>query len=223
MLIHTPRLKGRRSGVRAGLTLTEVVVTVAILAILATVVTRSFVNSSRVGGDARRIDQAATTLAKLADASSRNSLYRASLLKETSFSLRMVSTGSYNPSRLSYLTDRPASTAKTYCGTTYTSTTWKYPFYNRIIPPTGLLIAEGFFAEDATIRFDSTGTNSTTMASLTTSGFMAIVMKNVTLGDAEALRTRVEGLTSESNVGSVRFDDTLDPTTVYYYWNIHGC
>lgn len=208
---------------RSGLTLTEIVVTIAILAILSTVVTRSFVSSSRTGGDARRVDQAAVTLARLADASSRNSIYRVSAGKESSFALRMISTGSYNPSRLSFLVTRPLGTDKTYCGTAYPTTTWKYPFYNRIIPTTGLLIAEGFYADDLTVRFDSTGNISASMASLTTSGFMAIVMRGVVLADAQALRTVVEGLTSGPTTGSIRFDPTIDPTIVYYYWNIHGC
>ena len=208
---------------KSGLTLTEVIVTLTILAVLAAVVSRSIVNSSRNAGDARRVDQAAVTLAKLADASSRNSMYRASLLKETSFSLRMISTGSYNPSRLSFLVSRPASTDKTYCGTTYTSTAWKYPFYNRLIPRSGLLIAEGFFVDDLTVRYDSTGNISATMATPTTSGYMAIVMRGVDRKDAVSLRTRVEGLTSGPTTGAIRFDDTIDPTTVYYYWNIHGC
>ena len=207
----------------AGITLMEMIVTLTILGVLAVPITLNFAASSRLGGESARLDQAVLTLRKIADWSSRFSGTQGA----NSFSQVML-VGGTNPGRLSYLTRKVITGDVNACGGAFlTPANWRGPFYNRIIPPTGLKIAEGFFADDTLSRYNAAGVVEKVPAGFTNTntvvpGTLAIVMRNVTRTDALGLRTRIEG-TSTATTGTVRFATTGDPVTVYYHFNIHGC
>lgn len=207
---------------RPGLTLLEVIVTVTILAVIAVPITLNFAISSRLGGESARLDFAALTLAQIADASARFSGTQGT----TSFTQTILPGGGTNAGRLSHLTTKIVAGSGNACGGNYlTPGNWKAPFYNRLIPSTGLQIAEGFFAQDLLVRYDSVGViraNPGTTTNTTSWATMAIVMNNVSRSDAMGLRARVEG-TSTATTGTVRFPDTGDPVSVQYHYNIHGC
>ncbi len=220
------RAKAAALSLRVGLTLLEVVVTIAILGIIAVPITLNFASSSRGGGESARLDQAAIQLAKIADAAARFSGIQAGT---PSFSQVLFVGGGTNPGRLSQLTTEVTAASLNACGGTFTSgpTLWKGPFYNWLIPTTGFKITDGFFADDTLSRYDSVGAvrkipPSSTNQNRTSWGTLAIVIQNVSRSDALGLRTRLEG-TSTVTTGSVRFADTGDPVTVYYHFNIHGC
>jgi prepilin-type N-terminal cleavage/methylation domain-containing protein len=216
-----------------GVTLLEVVVTVAILGILGSVIVVGVETSSRLGGEAKRIDDAAFVLAKLRDASVRYNL--GTFLRDTSFTAKIGGTatqGGVNPGRLSHLTKLITTSDFNSCGFAYTPiqvTAWVRNFYSSpISSSTPFQIAGGFYADDTLARYDSTGTP-THLASgdaniLTAPGTLAIVMRNVAISDAMALAARMEGDQSGGNSSIVRFTPNgTAPVTVYYHMEIHGC
>ncbi len=213
----------RRSNVvwRRGLTLLEVIVTIAILGILAVPITLNFASSSRGGGESARLDEAALRLSKMADAASRYSGIQTS---NASFYQVMLA----NPGRLSQLTTKPTASSTNACGGLFSSLTlWKGPYYNWPIPTTGTKITDGFFADDTLSRYDSVGVVTKVPATggntnQTSWGTVAIVMQSVSRSDALGLRSRIEG-TSTATTGTVRFADTGDPVTLYYHFGTHGC
>src|SRR5438552_8477072 len=96
-----------------GVTLLEVIVTVAILGVLASVIVLGVETSSRLGGEAKRIDDAAFVLAKLRDASVRYNLGignsqagggQVVVIRDTSFTAKISGGGNLfggvNPGRL---------------------------------------------------------------------------------------------------------------------------
>src|ERR1051325_8078505 len=101
-----------RRSERAGFTLMEVIVAVAILAVLAAGVVISVEVSSRTGGENARIDQAAFVLEKLRDAIAR---YNLGDRGDTSFTWRISGLtnkrGGINPRALSQLTNQITSTS----------------------------------------------------------------------------------------------------------------
>jgi prepilin-type N-terminal cleavage/methylation domain-containing protein len=213
-------------GGRQGLTLIEVIVTIAVLSIIAVPITLNYSASSRGGGESARLDNVALKLAKLADAAGRFSGIQAG---SPSYAQTLFLGGGTNPGRLSYLTNEVTAASVNSCGGTITSgtTLWKGPFYNWALSTAGFKIADGFFADDTLSRYDSVGNvrkvpPSSTNQNRTSWGTLAIVMQDVSRSDAVGLRTRVEGA-STATTGSVRFADTGDPVTVYYHFNIHGC
>ena len=215
-----------------GVTLLEVVVTVAILGVLASVIFLGVETSSRLGGEAKRIDDAAFVLAKLRDASIRYNL--GTFLRDTSFTAKIggIAGGGVNPGRLSHLTKLITASDFNSCGFAYTTTqvtAWVRNFYSSpISSSTPLQIAGGFYADDTLARYDSNGTP-THLASgdaniLTAPGTLAIVMRNVPISDARALAARMEGDQSGGNSSIVRFTPNgTAPVTVYYHMEIHGC
>lgn len=220
-----------------GVTLLEVVVTIAILGIIGSVVVVGVETSSRLGGEARRIDDAAAVLAKLRDASVRYNLGYSSTRADTSFTARISGVGllwgGINPGKLSQLTNLITTSDVNSCGYTYNAAqvlNWKRNFYPfPITPNASFRIADGFYANDALQRFDSTGAPKTFLRTAgadtaTAPGTLAIVMPNVALSDAQALAARMEGDQSGGTQSIVRFTPSgTAPVTVYYHMEIHGC
>lgn len=220
-----------------GVTLLEVIVTVAILGVLGSVIVVGVETSSRLGGEARRIDDAAAVLAKLRDASVRYNLGYSGTRSDTSFTARISGVGllfgGINPGRLSQLTNLISTNDVNSCGYTYNAAqvlNWKRNFYPYpITSSTPIRIADGFYANDVMQRFDSTGAAKTFLrtAGVDTAmapGTLAIVMPNVALSDAQALAARMEGDQSGGSQSIVRFTVSgTAPVTVFYHMEIHGC
>lgn len=214
-----------------GVTLLEVVVTVAILAVLGTVIVPAVETSSRIGGEAKRVDDAVAVLADLRDASVR---YNLGDVGEPSFTYALsLGPGGINPGRLSHLTNKISQSDLNSCGGPYTSTQvtrWQGVTYHGTIvsstPMSTYQVAPGFIADDTLARYDQSGTplHLASNQNLTTPGTLAIVMRNVALSDAQALAARMEGDRSGGVNSIVRFirSGTL-PVTVYYHMEIHGC
>ena len=208
--------------------------TVAILGVLASVIVLGVETSSRVGGEAKRIDDAAFVLAKLRDASVRYNLGQT--FRDTSFTAKISGGaglyGGTNPGRLSHLTSKITTSDFNSCGFAYTAgqaTGWDRVFYSSpISSSTPIQIAPGFFADDTLARYDSTGTSKHLLSgdanALRAPGTLAIVMRNVAISDAQALAARMEGDQSGGNSSIVRFTPNgTAPVTVYYHMEIHGC
>jgi prepilin-type N-terminal cleavage/methylation domain-containing protein len=211
-----------------GVTLIEVVVTVAILGVLASVIVVGVETSSRLGGEAKRIDDAAFVLAKLRDASVR---YNLGTRGDTSFTTKISGAlqGGVNPGRLSHLTKQITGTDLNSCGVAYTSGQvlfWNRNFYSSpISSSTPFRIADGFYADDTLARYNQAGTPTHIGGTdVTTPGTLAIVMRNVAISDAWALAARMEGDQSGGIWSIVRFTpNNTAPVTVYYHMEIHGC
>jgi prepilin-type N-terminal cleavage/methylation domain-containing protein len=237
----------RGAGVRRGraVTLIEVVVTVAVLAIFATVVVASVEGSARSGGNAKRIQQAADMLESIRDAAVRYNYGDPSvtgiddrgIAGDTSFTSKISGAandrGGVNPSRLSQLTNRIATTDLNSCGGAYgaRASNWTQNFFSQPIIPGGTFkLADGFIANDQLERYNTAGvlTNLSPTSSVTGAGTLAIVIPNVSLSDAEALAALMEG-DQPNPLGSgtlavVRFTPSGSaPVTVRYHMAIHGC
>lgn len=215
-----------RAADHRGVTLMEVIVTLAILGALALAVALNLPASSLLGGDSARIDNVAYDLRKLAEASSS---FTGALEVPTSFAQIMSTNnlGGVNPNRLSHLTTKVTSANRNSCGATYTTSgNWTIPFYQRFLPTAGVQLADGFFADDTLSRHNPAGVPDKRSGGpdLTTPGTLAIVMRNVSRTDAIALATRFEGDRSgtPANLGAIRFG-AGDPVTVFFHFNIHGC
>lgn len=214
---------------RAGVTLVEVVVAMAILLIIAVPIVMNVEASSRTGGENARIDKAAYVLERLRDAIAR---YNLGDRGDTSFTWRISGLanlrGGINPGRLSHLTTKILSTDLNSCGAAYGAAppaNWNRNFYTQFIPTTGFKIADGFVANDQLQRFNANGTASTVVApNTTTPGTLAIVIPNVALRDAQALAQRMEGDLSGGNMSVVRFTPSGNaPVTVFFHMAIRGC
>ena len=213
---------------RRGVTLLEIIVALAIVVVIAGAIFLTIGTSSRTGGDAKRVDEAATNLAELADALAKYS-NRPAAAKDQSFAQTISGNadGGVNAGRLSYLTTKILATDRDSCNTVYVAleaARWLGPFYSTPVPTTGLKIAEGFFANDLLVRYDQSGVpNIAPLDVLRTPGTLAIVIPNVAIEDARALLLAVEGEQNGTS-GAVRFSATGDaPVTVSYHVAIHGC
>lgn len=214
---------------KAGFTLLEVVVSAAILGILATMVVLSVEGSSRTSGDANRIDGAASVLAKLRDAAVR---YNLGARGDTSFTWKisgpLVVAKGTNPGRLSQLTN-PITGQLNSCGLAFTSAEygrWLRNFYSSpISSSTPYHIADGFDANDLLQRFDTLGNPlAFSSTNITSPGTLAIVIPGVSLSDAQELSDRMEGDRTGGLNSVVRFTPSGDaPVTLYYHMAIHGC
>jgi type II secretory pathway pseudopilin PulG len=226
-------------------TLIEVVVTVAILAIFTTVIVASVEGSGRLGGDARRIEDAALMLERLRDAAARynfgdpatGGLSGRTILGDTSFTSKISGAanlrGGVNPSRLSQLTNRIATTDLNSCGGAFgaLANNWTQNFFNQPLAVGGTFkIANGFVANDQLERYNPAGvlTNLSPTSSVTGAGTLAIVIPNVSLADAQALAALMEGdqpnPLGSGNFAVVRFTPSGNaPVTVRYHIAIHGC
>lgn len=215
---------------RRGVTLLEIIVALAIVVVIAGVIFISVGSSSRTGGDARRVDEAAATLAKLANAMARYSNMSTTTAGNQSFS-RVISgsvNGGVNAGRLSYLTTKILATDRDSCNAAYgpaEAALWIGPFYPTPIPTTGIKIADGFVANDLLVRYNQAGVTDIAPADpLRTPGTLAIVMPNVAIEDALALQLAMEGDQSGGANSVVRFSaNGSAPVTVSYHINIHGC
>jgi prepilin-type N-terminal cleavage/methylation domain-containing protein len=227
-----------------GVTLMEVVVSLAILAIFATVVIMNVEGSARSGGEAKRIAEAAKMLERLRDAAVRynygdpatGGLSGRTVLGDTSFTSKISGVanlrGGINPSRLSHLTNRITNTDQNSCGGNYTTATnWTQNFFTRPIAVGGpFRIADGFIANDLMVRYNPAGNPAVLgpTSSVTGAGTLAIVIPNVALSDAEALAALMEGdqpsPLGSGNFAVVRFTPSGNaPVTVFYHMAIHGC
>ena len=237
--------RGAHSARRSAVTLIEVVVTVAILAIFATVVVASIEGSARSGGNAKRIQVAADVLERIRDAAVRynygdpstTGINNRGIAGDTSFTSKISGAGNgrggVNPSRLSQLTNRITAADLNSCGGGYgaLAANWTQNFFSQPIIVGGpFKIADGFIANDQLERYDDAGalTNLTPTSSVTGAGTLAIVIPNVALADAEALAALMEG-DQPNPLGSgtlavVRFTPSgTAPVTVRYHMAIHGC
>jgi prepilin-type N-terminal cleavage/methylation domain-containing protein len=237
--------RGQTATRRSAVTLIEVVVTVAILAIFATVIIGSVEGSARSGGNARRIQSAATTLERLRDAAVRYNFGDPSaagvnsrgIVGDTSFTSKISgagnSRGGVNPSRLSQLTNRIATTDLNSCGGAFgaLAANWTQNFFSQPIAAGGpFKIADGFVANDQLERYNAAGVlaNLSPTSTVTGGGTLAIVIPNVSLADAEALAALTEGdqpsPLGSGNFAVVRFTPSGNsPVTVRYHMAIHGC
>jgi prepilin-type N-terminal cleavage/methylation domain-containing protein len=217
---------------RSGFTLLEIVVAAAILGILATMVVIGVEGSSRVGGEAKRIDEAAANLAALRDAAVR---YNLGDRADTSFTWAISGLGApakgFNPGRLSQLTTKITGSDANSCGGFFgvaQTTGWVRNFYSSpISSTTPLRIADGFYADDKLQRFDVNGNaqaNPGTTNDVITPATLAIVMQNVALADAQALELRMEGDHTRLSSSVLRFTPNGNsPITVFYHMGVHGC
>lgn len=215
---------------RAGFTLLEVIVAAAILGILATIVVLGVEGSSRGGGEAARVDEAAATLAALRDASVR---YNLGERGDASFTWTIGNNAfkGVNPGRLSQLTNKITVSDLNSCGGTFSAleaANWLRNFYSRpISSSTPFRIADGFMADDQLVRFNVNGTAEADPGNTSnnvTPATIAIVMRNVALRDAQALETRMEGDNTRTSSSVLRFTPNGNaPITVYYHMAVHGC
>ena len=215
---------------RAGVSLLEILVTSVILGVIGLVVYQNEAAVTKVGSDVARIDQAAQVLAELADALGRTT-GTGGVTSFNQYIGQANSTGTSNAGKLSYLTRPITNTDLNSCMYTYSTSEanrWITPYYHRIIPATGFLIAPGFYAQDSLIRFNGIATP-TTVANRPAAndarsfGTIAIVIPNVSASDAQALANRVEG--DQSGVaGAVRYTSNgTGNVTIYYHITIRGC
>ena len=218
---------------RRGVTLLEIIVALAIIVVIAGAIFLAVGSSSRTGGDAKRVDEAAATLAKLATALAQYSNLETTA-QEQSFAQVIggltggVPQGGVNAGRLSYLTTKILTTDTNSCNAPYSvaeAGRWIGPFYPTPVSTAGLKLAEGFFANDLLVRYDQSGVpNIAPPDVLGTPGTLAIVIPNVALEGARALQQAVEGDQSGGVNSVVRFNANGDlPVTVSYHVNIHGC
>ncbi len=221
------------NGTVRGVTLLEVVVTLAILAVLGTVIVPAVETSSRIGGEAKRVDDAVSVLAALRDASVR---YNLGSVGDASFTRTIgLVPGGINPGRLSHLTNQIGASDFNSCGFPYTGTQagrWIASFHRDVIvsstPMSTYQIAPGFIADDTLARYNQAGDplhlSSTASTILTAPGTLAIVMRGVALSDAQALAARMEGDRTGGVNSIVRFTPNgILPINVYYHMEIHGC
>lgn len=216
---------------RRGATLFEVIVTVGIMAVIGGVVYINQAAASKLGGEAANIDQAARTLAEIADAAGRVTGTGGA----TSFNQIIgqdKATVTANAGKLSQLSFPISTSQLNSCFYNYTSAEvnrWTVPFYYRLFPTTGFKIAPGFFAQDDLARFNAAGVK-TTLANRPDAndhravGTLAVVMPNTARSDAVALMNRVEG--DQSGVtGAVRFTPLTGSNTVLleYHFTVRGC
>ena len=235
-MVHDARGPWRRA-LRNGVTLMEVIVTVAILGVLASVIFVGVETSSRLGGEAKRIRDAARVLADLRNASVRYNNGVSALFRDTSFTADVsgsgLSFGGVNPGRLSHLTTKITTSDLNSCGYTYAAGQtglWSRNYYGTpISSTTPFHVADGFLADDVLQRFDSTGaakkfTRPAGTDSAFAPGTLAIVMQNVAISDARALAALMEGDQSGGSSSIVRFTaNGNSPITVFYHMTIHGC
>ena len=216
---------------RRGATLFEVVITVGILAVIGAAIYISEATGSGLGGTAANVDKAARVLAEIADAEGRVTGTGGA----TSFNQVIgqdKSTVTANASKLSQLTSPITVNDLNSCGYNYTTAEvgrWTTPYYYRLFPTSGTLIAPGYYAQDALIRYNSPGVP-TTPANRPgandgqATGTVAIVMPNTPLQEAIALAARVEG-DQGGVLGAVRYfpQDGSSPVTLEYHITVRGC
>lgn len=184
---------------RSGFALFAVLVTVVVLAVLSTVM----VTTLSGGNDADRITQAADVLKR----------FEVETINATAPAFK-INTG-VNPGRLSHLFRHITTADPNSCGTGYTSTivgNQRGPYHLVPYPvSTQFIIAPGFVANDVLVRNPNSSS----------AGTLAVVMNNVTLGDAQLLGRYVDGRVDGKGT-YVQYSLT-DPTSVSYLIPVIGC
>lgn len=224
--------------IRRAFTLVEMVVAIAIIGIVGVTVFVSTTTAQRGLAETDNVEKAARTLTDLSEAIALWTERRSG--PPTSF-FHIIGS---NPGTLSHLTTPITTSQRNSCarGVPLTNATrygnnqvglWEGQFFRQELPPTGFLIAPGFFAQDTLLRYSSVYNPAGPpyfieqyfpTGNTTTGGTLAIVMANVKYTDAVALAQRVEGDTM-GVFGAVRFtrNTTNTPVTVEYHIGIHGC
>ena len=189
---------------RRGFALYAAVVAMVVVAVLATVV----VTTLSGGNDADRITQAADVLKR----------FEVEIINSTGPAFK-INTGA-NPGRLSHLFRHITGSDRNSCGVLYGTsgggdnvTPQRGPYHLVPYPLAGpFIISPGFVANDVLVR---------NPAGVATAGTLAVVMDNVTLGDAKLLGRYIDGRVD--GLGTyVRFALT-DPTSVSYLIPVTGC
>ena len=198
---------------RRGLTIIELVVVIAILAILgAVIVSTTGGSSAALQSDQERINTVANELDILSRA--------LAFFEPTRAPISFKQTVGVYPSRLSHLTDAITTGKQNSCGVNYTAAQaalWTGGYYTREFPTTGLFLAPGFTLQDLLVR---------TPANVNTQqhGTIAIVIPAVELSDAMLLDQTVDGIASATGA-TVLFtpNNSSTPVTVSYLSAIGGC
>lgn len=229
---------------RRGVTMIEMVVALALVAtigvtiVVVTATAGGGSGGSRSLGETDPIEKAARTLQDLSEAIALWTNRGTGI--ETSFFQKVGA----NPGTLSHLTTQITTTQRNSCGRSTPLTNqsrysaaeanrWDGSYFRQELPPTGFLVAPGFFALDTLLRYSAVyNPNGNpyfqqeyfTQSDGSTPGTLAIVMPNVAYADAIALAQRVEGDTM-GVWGAVRFSRANPgaPVTVEYHIGIHGC
>lgn len=206
-------------------------VTVGILAVIGGAIYISQATGSGLGGQAANVDRAARVLAEIADGEGRVTGTGGA----TSFNQIIgqdKATVTANASKLSQLTTPITVNDVNSCGYNYTSAEvgrWRTPFYYRLFPTTGVLLAPGYYAQDQLVRYNSPGVPTTPANRPAESdgravGTVAVIMPNTPLQEALALAARVEG-DQGGVLGAVRFfpQDGSSVVTLEYHITVRGC
>jgi len=229
------------SGSRRALTLIEMIVALAIVAIIGVTLVVVNASSNRGMAESDNIEKAARTLQDLSEATALWTNRGTGI--QTSFFQKVGA----NPGTLSHLSNLITTTQRNSCGRSTPLTNqsrfsasqvnrWDGSYFRQELPTSGFLIAPGFFARDTLLRYSAVYNPGGppyfqqqyfTTANNSTPGTLAIVMDNVKYADALALAQRVEGDTL-GIWGAVRFTRNLGygpntPITIEFHVAIHGC
>jgi len=219
---------------RTAFTLVEVVVGVAIAAVLAFALYASFGTSGGVGlseeeDRAQRATQVAVTMFDIASA--------IAALETTNPPISYLQTVGAYPTRLSQLTTPITTADRNSCdrvadaylagpnpttGQSYPGYVggWKGPYYITTFPLNGATqIAEGFVVQDDMVRIPANVGNNPNANQR--AGRLAIRFPSVTQLDAVALDAAVDQTINNSE-GTVRYTAS-DPTVVNYELRVSGC
>lgn len=198
---------------RRGLTIIELVIVIAILAILGVVITSSTGGTSAaLQSDQERINEVANELDILARA--------IAFFEPTKGPFSFKQTVGVYPSRLSHLTDAINPGKQNSCGVNYTSgqaALWLGGYYTRELPTAGFFMAPGFTLQDLLVR---SPVNTAAQQHAT----LAIVIPNVSLADAQMLDQTVDRDPS-ATAATVRYtpDNGSSPVIVSYLSAVGGC
>ena len=201
-----------RHGLRIGFSLPEIIVSVAIFAIIAAVLIPQVSRTTAAASTVDRANQAAVTLDQLARA--------IAFFEATKPAFSFHQTLGVYPGKLSHLVT-PITTSQTNdCSVPYTTgqvSSWPgHNYYSVNIPTTGYKLADGFVTQDSLIR-------SPANAASVSAGILYIVVPAVARSDAAAL-ARIVDNDSTGTVGAVRYTASGEsPVTVNYRIEIGGC
>lgn len=190
---------------RAGFSLVEVLVTIAIVVALAVVVTPNIVGAR----DSERVITAERWLTDLRNAIHNPDMRRGSFRNDI---------GAY-PGALEHLTREIQTSDWTSCGVSYTPgdvipDKWQGSYLNRVVGPAGFPIGIGTVRNELTRDDPSTVKNS----------ILRIYVDDVIIEDATALDERID-LSDGRASGAVQWgdQDAESFVTVEYLMNVRGC
>lgn len=196
---------------RFGFSIIEIVVGVAILAIIGAVVIANVNPAAALSNDIERVNVAADNLDEIARA--------IAFFEPTKPATSFHQTVGVYPSRLSMLTAQISTSQLNSCDVTFTNqqvNAWTGAYYGREIPTSGFKIADGFIADDTLARNPATN-------AVQERASLSIIIPNVTADDAAALALTIDG-ESSGTLGAVRFTaNGSNPVTVSYRIEIGGC